>query len=257
MRGRARWDGRDNRNGHGARESTDEHGEERMATVKLTMRRRTDTGKQGSKRIRSGGDVPAVVYGEKQETVPVSIDVNALRTALSTPAGRNVIIQLGLEGEDAATRAVIRDMERDAVTREILHVDLQRISENKPVVMHVPVHLVGESLAVKEGRGILDHTMRQLEVKCLPRHIPEYVEVDISELEVRHAIHVYDVKVENLEILDNADRPVVEVLQPTLFKEPGEELEEGAEPVEGEEGEEAAAEGGESAAAEASPEEKS
>jgi len=227
-----------------------------MATVKLMMRRRTDTGKQGSKRIRSAGDVPAVLYGEKQDNVPVSIEVNDLRTALSTPAGRNVIIQLGLEGEDASTRAVIREMERDAVTREILHVDLQRISENKPVVMHVPVRLVGESLAVKEGRGILDHTMRQLEVKCLPRHIPEYIEVDISELEVRHAIHVYDIQVENLEILDNVDRPVVEVLQPTLFEEPSEELEEGAEAVEGEEGEEAAGEGGEPSAG-ASPEEKS
>ena len=222
-----------------------------MATVKMKMRRRTDTGKQGSKRVRAMGDVPAVVYGEKQENVPVSIEVNDLRAPLSTPAGRNVIIQLALEGEEASTRAVIRDMERDAVTREILHVDLQRISENKPVVMHVPVTLIGESLAVKEGRGILDHTMRQLEVKCLPRDIPEHIEVDISELEVRHAIHVSDISIETLEILDNPERPVVEVLQPTIFKEPGEE-EEAAEAVEGEEGEgatetgEPAAEGAES-----------
>jgi large subunit ribosomal protein L25 len=196
--------------------------------------------------------VPAVLYGEKQENVPISIEAGEFRTALSTASGRNVIIQLVLEGEDSATRAVIRDMERDSVTREILHVDLQRISENKPVIMHVPVTLVGESQAVKEGRGILDHALRQLEIKCLPRDIPEHVEVDISALEVRHAIHVKDIAIDKLEILDHPDRPVVEVLQPTLFKEVGEELE-GAEAAEGE-----AAEGeGAGGASSGGPEEKS
>ena len=136
-----------------------------MATVKLTMRRRTDTGKQGSKRIRKAGDVPAVVYGEKLETVPVTIEANALRTALSTPAGRNVIIQLGLEGEDSSTRAVIRDMERDAVTREILHVDLQRISENKPVVMH-DVRL----MAVSASTGRLEWVVSEPDPTALERY---------------------------------------------------------------------------------------
>jgi large subunit ribosomal protein L25 len=207
-----------------------------MATVKLKIRRRSDTGKQASKRARAAGSVPAVLYGEKLENVPVSIEAHELRTALSTPAGRNVIIQLGMEGEEGMSRAVIREIDRDAITREILHVDLQRISENKPVVMHIPVALIGESPAVKEGRGILDHTMRQLEVKCLPKDIPEHIEVDISQLEVRHAIHVGDISVPNIEILDHHERPVVEVLQPTLFKE-----------VEGEEGAEAAGEAAEGA----------
>jgi large subunit ribosomal protein L25 len=225
-----------------------------MATVRLKIRRRTDTGKQGTKRIRAGGDVPAVLYGEKQDNVPISIEANEFRTALSTASGRNVILQLVLEGEDSATRAVIRDMERDALTREILHVDLQRISENKPIVMHVPLTLVGESKAVKEGRGILDHTMRQLEVRCLPRDIPEHIEVDISQLEVRHAIHVRDIVIDKLEILDHPDRPVVEVLQPTLFVEPGGELEAAGD----EAGGEASGEGeGADGASSDAPEEKS
>lgn len=224
-----------------------------MATVKLAVRRRTDTGKQGSKRTRALGEVPAVLYGEKQDSVPISIDLNDLRTLLSTPSGRNVIIHLGIDGGEASGRAVIRDMVRDPLSREILHIDLQRISENKPVIMHVPVSLVGESLAVKEGRGILDHTMRLLEVRCLPRDIPEHIAVDISELEVKHAIHVRDISVEKVEILDHADRPVVEVLLPTLFVEPTEEGAEAAEEVEGEEGAEVA-EGAEEGAAETSEE---
>jgi large subunit ribosomal protein L25 len=193
-----------------------------MATVKLKVMIRTDLGKQGAKRTRTGGSVPAVLYGEQLDTRALSIDAHDLRVALSTPSGRNVILQLNLEGDEGTTRAVIREMDRDPVTREILHVDLQRISENKPVIMHVPVTLVGESPAVKEGRGILDHTMRQLEVRCLPRDIPENIEVDISALEAKHAIHDRDITVERLELLDNPERPVVEVLQPTIFREPAE-----------------------------------
>jgi large subunit ribosomal protein L25 len=228
-----------------------------MATVKLKVIPREDLGKQGSKRARAAGNVPAILYGEQQPNVPLVINAHELRAALSTPSGRNVIIQLLLEGADT-TRAVIREMERDPITRDILHVDLQRISENKPVTMHIPVSVVGESIAVKEGRGILDHTMRQLEVKCLPRDIPEHIEVDVSGLEVRHAIHVADLDVPNVEIMDNPERPVVEVLQPTLFEEPvAAEAAEGEEaPAEGEEaeGEEA---GGAGTEAESTDEAKS
>lgn len=191
-----------------------------MATVRLNAHTRTEIGKQGAKHTRARGDVPAVLYGEKQDNITLAFDAHDFRVALSTPAGRNVILQVAIDGDDAVTRAVIREMVRDPVTRNILHVDLQRISENKPVVMRVPVVLVGESLAVKEGRGILDHTMRQLEIKCLPRHIPSQIEVDINTLEVRHAIHVSDIQVADVEILDKPERPVVEVLQPTIFREP-------------------------------------
>ena len=203
----------------------------------MSVRPRSDLGRQGAKRVRASGDVPMVLYGEGKGTVSLAVDAHDLRVALSTSSGRNVIIQLGLDGEDESTRAVIREMDRDPVSREILHVDLQRISENKPVHMHVPVTLTGESPAVKEGRGILDHTMRELEVKCLPRDIPEYVEVDISTLEVKHAIHVSDISIPDVEILDNPERPVVEVLQPTIYREPVVEAEEAVEAAEGEEAE--------------------
>jgi len=223
-----------------------------MATVKLKGLSRSEMGKQAAKRVRAEGRIPAVLYGEEQENVSLSIDAHDLRVALSTPSGRNVIIQLGMDGGDGVTRAVIREMDRDSVSREILHLDLQRISENKPVVMHVPVTLVGESLAVKEGRGILDHAMRDLEVKCLPKDIPERIEIDITALEVKHAIHVREIEVADVEILDHLDRPVVEILQPTIYAEETEDEE--AEPAEGEEGVE-----GEEAApgAEESTEEKS
>ncbi len=222
-----------------------------MATVKLKVRPRTGLGTRGARRARAAGDVPMILYGEEQSNVSLTVDAHDLRIALSTPAGRNVIVQLRLDGEGEATRAIIKEMDRDPVSREVLHLDLQRISENKPVVIHVPVTLTGESPAVKEGRGILDHTMRQVEVKCLPGNIPEHIEVDISTLEVKHGIHVSDLSVPDVELLDNPERPVVEVLQPTIYQEPV------AEGVEGAEEGEVAAEGDEEAgegAAEATPE---
>lgn len=208
-----------------------------MATVRLNVLRRENLGKQGAKRTRAAGRIPGVLYGEKKENLPLSVDAHDLRVALSTPSGRNVIIQVLMDGAESA-RAVVRDMERDPISRDILHVDLQRIAENKPVTMNIPVIVSGVSPAVKEGRGILDHTMRQLEVKCLPKDIPEHIEVDVSELDVNGAIHVSDISVPDVELLDNPERPVVEILRPTIFEEPTEPVEE-VEAVEGEEGEEA------------------
>jgi len=223
-----------------------------MATVRLNGASRTELGKQGAKHARAEGRIPAILYGEKLANVSLSVDAHDLRTALSTRSGRNVIIQLSVDGAEAE-RTVIRGMPRDPITRTVLHVDFQRISENKPVTMQIPVVLVGECLAVKEGRGILDHTMRELEVRCLPRHIPEHIEVDVSHLEVKSAVHVGEISVPDIEILDNKERPVVEVLQPTLFQEPTTAA---AAPAEGEAAEGEAAEGEEGAAPAAAEEPK-
>ncbi|MCD4691092.1 50S ribosomal protein L25 [bacterium] len=205
-----------------------------MATVKLPARTRTAKGEQGAKHTRDDGLVPAVLYGEDQKTVSLAISRLDLRTALATPSGRNVIVQLGFDG-DEITRAVIREMARDPLTREILHVDFLRISENKAIAMRVPVVLIGECEAVKEGRGILDHAMREVEIKCLPRDIPESIDVDVSELDVGRAIHVSELVGENIEFLDIPERPVVDVLQPTIYKVDDED-EEGVEDAEGAEG---------------------
>jgi len=199
-----------------------------MATVKLLAQPRSATGKQGAKHTRAQGQVPAVVYGEQEETISLSIGAAELRAALATPSGRNVIVQLAI-GDRAVTRAVIRDMSRDPITREILHVDFQRISENRPIHIRVPVVVVGSCPAVKEGRGILDHTMRDVEIRCLPKDIPMSIEVDVSELDVGHAIHVNELVHENVEFLDTPERPVVDILQPTIFKIDEEEGEEGEE----------------------------
>ncbi len=201
-----------------------------MAVVTLQTAVRTALGRQGAKRVRRQGLIPAILYGEQLENVNLEIGEHALKVALSTPAGRNVIIEMTRDGAEM-TRVVLRDITRNPITRQVLHVDFQRISENKPINMTIPVLLVGECLAVSEGRGILDHAMRTLEIKCLPKDIPANIEVDVSELDIGRVIRVSDITVANVELLDIPERPVVDILLPTLFVE--DEVE-GAEPVEGE-----------------------
>ncbi len=217
-----------------------------MAVVTLKVATRTALGRQGTKRVRRQGLVPAILYGEMQENINLAIEEADLKAALSTPAGRNVIIELTPEGSKM-TRVVLREMTRNPITRQILHVDFQRISEHKPIHMKIPVVLVGESPAVREGRGILDHAMRVLEIRCLPKDIPARIEVDISELDIGKAILVSDIRVADVDVLDTAERRVVDILLPTLYVE--EEVE-GAEAVEGEGAVEGEPEGSDSAAAE-------
>ena len=222
-----------------------------MAVVTLNAAVRTALGRQGAKRVRRQGLIPAILYGEQLENVNLEIGERDLKTALSTPAGRNVIIEVVREGAEM-NRAVLREITRNPITRQILHIDLLRISENKPIHMMIPVVLVGESPAVKEGRGILDHSMRTLEIKCLPKDIPANIEVDVSELDVGRVIRVSDITVPDVELLDIPERPVVDILLPTIFVEEeveGAELAEGEEPAEGEaEGEAAASDSGDEAA---------
>jgi large subunit ribosomal protein L25 len=172
-----------------------------MAVVTLNAAVRTALGRQGAKRVRRQGLIPAILYGEQLENVNLEIGERDLKTALSTPAGRNVIIEVVREGAEM-NRAVLREITRNPITRQILHIDLLRISENKPIHMMIPVVLVGESPAVKEGRGILDHSMRTLEIKCLPKDIPANIEVDVSELDVGRVIRVSDITVPDVELLD-------------------------------------------------------
>ncbi len=215
-----------------------------MAVVALKVATRTALGRQGTKRVRRQGMVPAILYGEMQENINLAIEEADLKAALSTPAGRNVIIELTPEGGEM-TRVVFREMARNPITRQILHIDFLRISEHKPINMKIPVILKGESPAVKEGRGILDHAMRVIEIRCLPKDIPTSIEVDVSELDIGKAIHVSEITIADVEFLDAPERRVVDILLPTLYVE--EELE-GAEAVEGEAGVEGESEAGDSAA---------
>jgi large subunit ribosomal protein L25 len=167
-----------------------------MERVQLNARLRESVGKNTVRRLRREGQVPAVVYGRGIDALPVVVDGKALRGALHTHAGLNVLIDLALsDGDRAAQTVMVKEVQRDIFARaNITHVDFHTIDLTEAVEAHVPITFLGTPKGVTEG-GVLEIHLRDLLVECLPTQIPESIEVDVSGLVIGHAVHVSDLRV--------------------------------------------------------------
>jgi len=189
-----------------------------MERVSLEASVRQRTGKEGARRLRRAGAVPAVVYGRGRKPVAVAVESRALRTALHTHAGTNVLIDLDIRADGAADRqlVMVKELQRDILSHEIIHVDFHAISLAETLEAHVPVVLVGTSRGVTEG-GLLDQHLREVAVECLPTQIPERLEVDVSELRVGQAVHAGDLRMpEGVTLLTPPAEVVATVLAPRV-----------------------------------------
>jgi len=209
-----------------------------MGLVNLTVHPRSTTGKNANRRTRAAGRVPAVVYGKDRTTETVELDAHTFGVALSHLAGRTAIFSLEMEGASEAPIALLREVQRNPVTDQILHVDLLEIPRGVPVTVGVSVEVVGSSHAVKSGEGSVAMHLDTIEVSCLPRELPECLEVDISELGLNDKIFVRDVTTPAGEIVDDPDLLVLNIKAASVFVE--EEAAEGEGEGEGAEGEAAA-----------------
>jgi len=220
---------------------------------------REDQGKGASRRLRLQGKVPAIIYGAGRPPRSLSFDQNKVLQKLENESFYSSI--LNIKVNDKSQAAILKDLQRHPAKQMVMHMDFQRIVDDVEIKMNVPLHFIGEELApgVKTGGGSVSRLLNDVEVSCLPKYLPEYLEVDISELELDEMLSLSEIKLpEGVEIpqlapgIDN-DQPMVSihVIKEIVIEEEEIEGEEG-EVVEGEEGE--AAEGDESAA-EASGEE--
>ncbi|GMU09186.1 50S ribosomal protein L25/general stress protein Ctc [Corallococcus caeni] len=165
-----------------------------MATDKSTLeaQAREGSGKGVARRLRSSGQVPAVVYGKHLKApLHISVDPKAIRTAINTPHKLNTLIQLKLAGNDQ--QVLLKDYQMDPLTRDILHADFIAVRDNDQVKVNLPVVLTGKAAGVADG-GLLTQIRRNLEVWALPGAIPLQIEVDVTNLKIAEAIHVNDVK---------------------------------------------------------------
>ncbi|NDP42447.1 MAG: 50S ribosomal protein L25/general stress protein Ctc [Aromatoleum sp.] len=155
---------------------------------------RTQEGRGASRRMRRTGKAPGIVYGGTVAPQPIELDHNALFHALRNEAFHASILTMTIGG--AATKVLLRDVQMHPFKNEILHVDFQRIDENKKIHVKVPLHFSnGEnSPAVKESGAIVSHVKTELDIACLPKDLPEFIEVDLSELAVGQSIHVSGMK---------------------------------------------------------------
>ena len=197
-----------------------------MKEILMTAVPRTDTGKGAARRIRREGKIPGVVYGPELEPIPIEITEQEFRKAVKAAGGESAIYTLRVDGREE--KVILREMQRHPVTSRVLHVDLHAISMNKPIHLSVPIHFVGTPVGVKTEGGVMQTLMRELEIACLPKDIPEHFEVDVSQLKVGDSIHVRDLSIPNAEILDEPERTVVVIGAPTVTKAAAAEAEEAA-----------------------------
>jgi large subunit ribosomal protein L25 len=193
-----------------------------MERVSLDASVRQWKGKTGARRLRKGGQVPAVVYGHGRESVVLSVESKALRAALHTHAGMNVLIDLDIRANGAADKqlVVVKELQRDIFTHDVIHVDFQAISLEESLEAHVPIILVGTPKGVVDG-GVLDQHLREVLVECLPTLIPEHIELDVSELVVGRAIHAGELKIPaGVTLLTQPGEVVAAVLAPRVEEVP-------------------------------------
>ena len=222
-----------------------------MAENELAVEVREGTGKGPARRLRASGRVPAVCYGRGAKSLGISLDPQALDQLLKgSTAGMNTLIALQVEGggEYHGKPMLVKELQRNPVSGQILHADLYAVNLQEAIQVSVPIHLEGSPEGVKMG-GILDQTLREVELECMPQAIPEELRLDVSELLIGQSLHVRDLSVpEGATLLSDLDLSVVSVATPAVEEEPVVEAVEGEPVAEGEEAPEAEAAEGEAGA---------
>jgi large subunit ribosomal protein L25 len=172
---------------------------------KVQAKLREGRGKNDARRARRDGMVPITVYGGGAETVAAVAPARDLAAILRSEAGRNTIFTIDVEGV-GASEVMFHDRQIDPVKGRLIHADLARLVKGQKIEVTVPLHLVGEPIGVKEKQGVLEQIIREIEIRCEPREIPDSLDVDVSNLDVHDVLHVSDIPVsETVEILTDAD----------------------------------------------------
>jgi large subunit ribosomal protein L25 len=210
-----------------------------MGLINLEIYPRSTTGKNANRRTRAGGRVPAVIYGGDRTSANMELDAHKFDVILSHLAGSSAIFRLVQEGGGEEAIALLREIQKNPVTDQILHVDLMEIPRGVPVTVSVVVQVVGTNATIKNGEGSVAMALNSIDVSCLPSELPDYLEVDVTDMELNDKILVKDVTTPVGEIITDPESLVLNIKAAAIFVEEEEELEEGAEGAEGEEGEDA------------------
>ena len=163
-------------------------------SFELTAEFRDDQGKGASRRLRHAGRVPAILYGGTREPRALSLDHTKLQLALDNEKFYSSIMQLKVGDQTQA--AILRDVQRHPWKNQVVHVDLQRVYEDQKIRLTVPLHFTGAAAApgVKNEGGMMSHLRTEIPVECLPKDLPEYLELDVSPLHLNQSLHLSDVK---------------------------------------------------------------
>ena len=178
---------------------------------KIQAKQRDGRGKNDARRARRDGMVPITVYGGGGETVAAVAPLRELAAILRSESGRNTIFTIDVDGV-GASEVMFHDRQIDPIRGRLIHADLTRLVKGQKIEVTVPLHLEGEPFGVKEKQGVLEQIVREIEIRCEPRLIPDSIKVDVSNLDVHDVLHVSDLVVpEGVEILEEADAVIATV----------------------------------------------
>jgi large subunit ribosomal protein L25 len=200
-----------------------------MATASLSAEARSETGKGVARKLRASGRVPAVVYGHAREAQAVSLVTRDLEKLLSQISAGSTVVELALGG--AVTKTLIREVQRHPFKKQILHVDFQELVAGEKVIVDLPLVFVGVPEGVRLSGALLEQILHSIEVRVDPAHIPNHVDVDVTNLAMGHSLHVRDIVLpEGLEVLSDEDATICAVIAPRAVVEATPEADAAPEP---------------------------
>ena len=230
-----------------------------MKSVPLKAYPRTQSRRNGARKLRAAGRVPAVIYGRQAKPQNLEVSAKEFGDLIHHSVSENLLVDLSVENDARAKRlALVQEIQHHPLEGDVLHVDFHEVTEDEKVVILVPLETVGEAAGVKNSGGVLEHVVFKLKVRALPKDLPEQMVVDVSHLELGKSIHLGDIKAPaGVEILGDKNIAVISVAMPRteeeeaavvaegeavaagdveMIKEKKEEGEEGAAPAKGEKG---------------------
>jgi large subunit ribosomal protein L25 len=196
--------------------------------VKLKAEKRTVVGRNAIKKIKAQGLVPGVIYGSQGEPIALQVEARALINVLAHALSEHVLVELEIaDGSQSTNRlALIQEVQHHPLRPELLHVDFHAVSATEKITSEVPIEAVGDALGVRTFGGLLEHSLRTLEVECFPQDLPEIVRIDVTNLNIGESLHVRDIPLPSgVESLTPSDLTVVSVVASRV----GEEVTETAE----------------------------
>lgn len=208
-----------------------------MATMQLDTTIRTQIGKGPARRLRSAGKLPAIFYGPKTDPIMLSLDYDQIKKMLKGKSAESIIFDLMIDSDEKgqSKKVMIKEIQKDPVTRDYLHVDLYEIAMEKELEVDIPVYLINTPIGVSEG-GILQHMRRELGVLCMPKDLVDKIDVDVSGLDIGQSLHIEDISFPpGLKSTEDASLTIATVVAPTITTEEEEVEEEEGEEIEGEE----------------------
>jgi len=186
-----------------------------MSTATLSATLRSESGKGAARALRRAGSVPAVIYGHKREPMSLSIATRDMERLLERVAPGSTVVELSIDGK--VSRTIIREIQKHPFKKQLVHVDFQELVAGEKITVSIPLIITGVAVGVRSSGGVLDQTLRSLEISVDPSAIPNHIDVDVSALGVGNSIHVRDLTLpDGITVITDSDASVVVVAAPKV-----------------------------------------